>query len=248
MKRKGRLFIVGIGPGGPEDMTLRARRAIASSTVVVGYSGYIDRIRLLCRGKVIIESGMGKELDRCAAALREALLGKKVSLISGGDAGIYGMAGPALELALRKGISDRTAIEIIPGVPGFVAGAARCGAPLMNDFAVVSLSDLLTPWNVIEKRLEAAAQGDFVLCLYNPQSRKRKTQLKQACSILLKYRSATTSCAVLKNISGDAEQVKIVTLEKLGEMSVDMNSMVIIGCSQTSADGNWLITGRGYQL
>lgn len=248
IKRSGKLYIVGIGPGGSDDMTARARRAIAASRVVVGYSRYIERIAPLCRGKIVVASGMGKEVERCAAALREALMGKKVALVSGGDAGIYGMAGLVLEMALHKGISDRRAIEIIPGVPAFAAGAARCGAPLMNDFAVVSLSDLLTPWTRIAKRLTAAAQGDFVVCLYNPQSSRRTTQLSRARSIFMKYRSGATPCAVLRHVAGQDESVKITTLQDLLKHRIDMHSMVIIGNSQTRADGAWLITGRGYKF
>ncbi|MCX8042675.1 MAG: precorrin-3B C(17)-methyltransferase [Desulfobacterota bacterium] len=247
-QRRGKLYVVGIGPGGLDDMTQRARHAIAASEVVVGYSGYLDRIRTLCHGKVIIESGMGKELDRCAAALREALMGKKTTLISGGDAGIYGMAGPVLELALKKGVTDRTAIEIIPGVPGFVAGAARCGAPLMHDFAVISLSDLLTPWHVIEQRLNAAAAGDFVICIYNPRSTGRKTQLGRAQTVLLEYRNPITPCAVLRHVAAANEHITITTLGNILKEKIDMHSMVIIGNSQTRADGSWLLTPRGYTM
>jgi len=248
IKRRGKLYVIGIGPGGTDEMTLRARRALAASTVVVGYSGYLDRIASLCRGKVLIRSGMGEEIERCAAALREALMGKKVALVSGGDAGIYGMAAPVLELALKKGIDDRTAIEIIPGVPGFVAGAAQCGAPIANDFAVISLSDLLTPWKTIAQRLAAAASGDFVVCLYNPQSGSRTRSVERARKVLLRYRSKATSCALLRRIAHEGEQIVITTLGDLLKHTIDMHTTIIIGNSQTRADGNWLVTPRGYNV
>jgi precorrin-3B C17-methyltransferase len=248
IKRTGKLFIVGIGAGGLDEMTLRARKAIASSQVIVGYSRYTGLIAPLCKGKIVIASGMGREVERCKAALREALLGKKVSLVSSGDSGIYGMAGLVLEIALGKGIEDRSAIEIIPGVPAFVAAAARAGAPLMNDFAVLSLSDLLTPWKTIEKRLDAAASGDFVVCLYNPKSRQRVEQIKKAQKIFLKYRGKSTPCAVLRNVSRPGETVRVTTLGELLQQTIDMRSIVIIGNSQTTGSGAWLMTARGYKM
>jgi len=248
IKRNGKLFIVGIGAGDLDEMTLRARKAIASSQVIVGYSRYTGLIAPLCKGKIVIASGMGREAERCEAALREALLGKKVALVSSGDSGIYGMAGLVLEIALRKGIDDRSAIEIIPGVPAFVAAAALVGAPLMNDFAVVSLSDLLTPWKTIEKRLHAAAQGGFVTCLYNPKSSRRVAQISKARKIFLKYRSKGTPCAVLRNVSRHGETIKVSTLGELLKQTIDMHSIVIIGNSQTDRNGEWLMTSRGYNL
>jgi len=248
IKRTGKLFIIGIGAGRLDELTLRARKAIASSQVIVGYSRYTGLIAPLCKGKIVIASGMGREVERCEAALREALLGKKVALVSSGDSGIYGMAGLVLEIALRKGIDNRSAIEIIPGVPAFVAAAALVGAPLMNDFAVVSLSDLLTPWKTVEKRLDAAAQGDFVVCLYNPKSKRRITQLTKARKIFLKYRSKSTPCAVLRNVSRHGESIKLTTLGDLLKQTIDMQCIVIIGNSQTDSNGGWLLTSRGYQV
>jgi len=246
--QKGHLFVVGIGPGNLEEMTGRVRQALEQCEVVVGYQRYIDLIRPLIDGKVVIESGMGKEQDRCAAALREALTGKKVALVSSGDAGIYGMAGIVLEIAQKKGIEDTGAIEIVPGVPGFVAAASLVGAPLMNDFASVSLSDILTPWETIERRLAAAASGDFVTCLYNPKSAKRVRQIVLARDIFLRFRDKETPCAVVRNAARPSQKVITTTLEDMPFADIDMMCIVIIGNSDTKAAGNWLITSRGYAI
>ncbi|MFC1592318.1 precorrin-3B C(17)-methyltransferase [Thermodesulfobacteriota bacterium] len=243
---KGKLFVVGIGPGSLDDMTLRARRALEGCDVVVGYTKYIELVRPLCEDKVIIASGMGGEIERCRAALREALLGKQVALVSSGDAGIYGMAGLVLEIAHSKDIEDTGAIEIIPGVPAFAAAAARVGAPLMHDFASISLSDLLTAWEKIEKRLEAAAQADFVTCLYNPKSKKRTFQIERAREIFLQQRNKNTPCAIVRNVSRSDESAVITTLDALLQHEIDMFCMVIIGNSETRSSGPWLITPRGY--
>ena len=190
----GKLFVVGIGPGSLDEMTYHARRAIEVSDVIVGYSTYVDLTEPLFSGKVVITGGMGMEVERCEAALREALLGRTVALISSGDAGIYGMAGLVLEIAQKKGIEHPEAIEIVPGVPAFVAAAALVGAPLMNDFASISLSDLMNPWEKIEKRLAAAASGDFVTCLYNPRSKKRTGQIEKTREIFLQAPQPRNAC------------------------------------------------------
>ena len=246
MRKKGRLFVVGIGPGSFDEMTARARRAIKNSDVIVGYDSYIDLIHPLCAGKVIIASGMGQEVQRCEAALREGLLGRTVALISSGDAGIYGMAGLVLEIAQKKGIEHPEAIEIVPGVPAFVAAAALVGAPLMNDFACLSLSDLMNPWEKIETRLEAAASGDFVTCLYNPQSKKRTSQIKKARDIFLKHRSPATPAAIIRNAFRDNQSTVITTLAAMLSHEIDMLSIIIIGNSETEQLGNWMVTKRGY--
>ena len=247
MKEKiGKLFVVGIGPGSLDEMTYHARRAIEISEVIVGYSAYVDLAEPLFSGKVVITGGMGMEVERCEAALREAVVGRTVALISSGDAGIYGMAGLVLEIAHKKGIEHPEAIEIVPGVPAFVAAAALVGAPLMNDFASISLSDLMNPWEKIEQRLSAAASGDFVTCLYNPRSKKRTGQIKKARDIFLKHRSPDTSCAVLRNIARDGQKVELTTLEKLLTTEIDMLSLVIIGNSETEQMGSWMVTKRGY--
>ncbi len=244
--KRGKLFVVGIGPGNLDEMTYHARRAIEASDVIVGYSPYVDLAEPLFPGKVVITGGMGMEVERCEAALREALLGRTVALISSGDAGIYGMAGLVLEIAHKKGIEHPEAIEIVPGVPSCVAAAALVGAPLMNDFVSISLSDLMNSWEKIEKRLSAAASADFVTCLYNPQSKKRTGQIKKARDIFLKHRSPDTPCAVLRNVAREGQKVDLTTLDKLLTHKIDMLSLVIIGNSETELMGNWIVTKRGY--
>ncbi len=244
----GMLYVVGMGPGSPDTMTLRAREVIEASEVIVGYTGYIKLLGELCAGKVTIASGMGAEIERCEAALREALLGRRVSLVSSGDAGIYGMAGPALEAAQRKGIERPEAIEIVPGVPAFVAAAACAGAPLMNDFASVSLSDLMNPWDKIEQKLSSAAEGDFVTCLYNPKSTTRTVHIERARDIFLQYRDAATPCAVVRNACRPGESLVLTTLGNLCDNVIDMHSTVIIGSSQTRILAPWMITPRGYSF
>jgi precorrin-3B C17-methyltransferase len=245
---EGKLYIIGIGPGNPEGMTVRAQQALAASEIVVGYEAYIALLGPLCEGKVVISSGMGKEQERCEAALREAFTGRSVALVSSGDAGIYGMAGLALDIALHKKAVDRVAIEIIPGVPAFVAAAALVGAPLTHDFAVISLSDLLTPWEKIAQRLEAAADADFVVCLYNPRSTQRTHQLEQAREIIMRYRAGQTPCAIVRNAYRPGQSIVTTSLHDLLQHQIDMLCIVFIGNSETRMDGPWMITPRGYRL
>lgn len=246
-EKRGKLFVVGIGPGSLDEMTYHARRAIESSDVIVGYSAYVDLAEPLFLGKVVITGGMGMEVERCEAALREALVGRTVALISSGDAGIYGMAGLVLEIAQKKGIEHPEAIEIVPGVPAFVAAAALVGAPLMNDFASISLSDLMNPWEKIEKRLAAAASGDFVTCLYNPKSTNRVQQIEKAREIFLKHRSPETPVAIIRNAFREGQSTLISSLDAMLSHEIDMLSIVIIGCSETVADERWMLTKRGYK-
>jgi precorrin-3B C17-methyltransferase len=246
-EKRGKLFVVGIGPGSLDEMTYHARRAIESSEVIVGYSAYVDLAEPLFFGKVVITGGMGMEVERCEAALREALVGRTVALISSGDAGIYGMAGLVLEIAQKKGIEHPEAIEIVPGVPAFVAAAALVGAPLMNDFASISLSDLMNPWEKIEKRLDAAASGDFVTCLYNPKSTNRVQQIEKAREIFLKHRSPETPVAIIRNAFREGQSTLISSLDAMLSHDIDMLSIVIIGCSETVADERWMLTKRGYK-
>lgn len=242
----GKLFVVGIGPGSLDEMTYHARRAIEEADVIVGYSTYVDLTEPLFFGKVVITGGMGMEVERCEAALREALLGRTVALISSGDAGIYGMAGLVLEIAQRKGIEYPEAIEIVPGVPAFVAAAALVGAPLMNDFVSISLSDLLNDWEKIEKRIDAAALGDFVACLYNPRSAQRVQQLEKTREIFLKHRRPETPVAIVRKAFREDQSTCITTLDAMLSQDIDMLSIVIIGNSETESDGRWMVTRRGY--
>ena len=235
--------MVGIGPGGAEHITPAVRRAIEESTVVVGYRTYLSFIEDILKDKTIYSFGMTEEIARCSLALRLAGEGKVVTLVSSGDPGIYGMAGLVLELNRKFRVED---IEILPGVTAISACAARVGAPLMHDFAVISLSDLLTPWEVIEKRLECAARGDFVIALYNPKSKKRTEQIKRAEAIIKKYRSPSTPVAIVTSACREGETVVLTELDGFTAHPISMLSVVIIGNSQTRREGNLLITPRGY--
>ncbi len=246
-----KLFVVGTGPGDLKHMTLAAREALESAEVVVGYKTYLDLIRPLLSGKEVISSGMTKEVERCQAALEMARSGRRVALVSGGDAGVYGMAGLVLELAndtTGANPAPDAEIVIVPGLSAVQAAAALLGAPLMHDFTVISLSDLLTPWELIERRLAAAAAADFVVALYNPRSKGRTSQLEAAQNILLAVRPAATPVGIVRNACRRDEEKVVTTLGMLHTIPVDMFSLVIIGNSQTFVDQNGkMITPRGYQ-
>ena len=242
---QGKLSIIGLGPGGPEHLTPAAREALAQAQVVVGYQTYIDLVASLLNGKQVRASGMRQEVERARQALDEAAQGKRVALISSGDAGIYGMAGLVLEMAQGTG----TDIRVIPGVSAVQAAAAALGAPLMHDFAVISLSDLLTPWELIRSRLDAAGQADFVVALYNPRSHGRTTQLDEARHILLRHRHPETPVGIVRHAGrGAQEQSWVGQLASFDDSAVDMSTLVIIGNSRTFVDeGGRMITPRGYE-
>lgn len=243
----GKVFLVGAGPGDIENMTLRAARVIEECDVLCGYTVYIDLIlRQMpeAAGKEILVTGMRQEMERCEAALKAASQGRKVAVICSGDAGVYGMAGPVLQM--QDAYPDVES-EIIPGITAAISGAAILGAPLMNDFCVISLSDLLTPWEVIEKRLRGAAGGDFTAVLYNPMSRKRAGHLKKACDIFLEYRAPGTACGWARQIGREGQEHKLLTLRALRDETVDMFTTVYIGNSSMKDDGRYLIAPRGYQ-
>ena len=238
-----KLYVVGIGPGGAEHITPAASAAIAAAAVVVGYATYLELIPELLVGKQVVSSGMMKEVERCRQALELAAAGQTVALVSSGDAGVYGMAGLVLELAEGSAVE----IEIVPGISAVQAAAARLGAPLMHDFAVISLSDLLTPWELIRRRLLAAAAADFVVALYNPRSKGRLTQLEEARQILLRHRPAQTPVGIVRNACRSGESVVVTDLAGLAEQAVDMLSLVIVGNSTTRLDGRGrMLTPRGY--
>lgn len=239
------ISIVGIGPGGYDDMTIRAVNAIKNADVVTGYRLYVELVQELIGDKETFCTEMRGEVERCQKAAEYAISGKNVALISSGDAGIYGMAGLMLKI-----LEDHPEIEteIIPGVSACQSGGAVLGAPLVHDFAVISLSDLLTPWSLIEKRLEAAASADFVIVLYNPGSHKRRDYLRRACDTVLKYKSPDTICGLVKNISRDGEKHSIITLDRLKDTPVDMLTTIFIGNSQTTVINGKMVTPRGYQL
>ncbi len=237
---------MGIGPGDLLSITQKARNAIEGCDVVVGYKKYIELIQEIIQGKEIISTPMMGEIDRCEAAIEAALNGKDTVIVCSGDSGIYGLAGLVIELIEKKGLVSQTTLEVIPGIPAFVAGAALLGAPLMHDFASISLSDLLTPWEKIEKRLECSAQGDFVTILYNPRSKKRHWQLKKALDILMKYRSPSTPVGIVKNVQRSGEQIIITQLDKVDVEDIDMFTLLIVGNSTTRNIGKYMVTPRGY--
>jgi precorrin-3B C17-methyltransferase len=241
------LYVVGIGPGAAADRTHRAEAAIRDSSVIVGYTRYLELIADLTTGKELLASGMTHEVERCRLALERAAAGAAVALISSGDAGVYGMAGLALELAQADGLTDKVAIEIIPGVTAATAAAARLGAPLMVDFAVISLSDLLVSWEVIRKRLQAAAAADFVTALYNPRSHTRVRQLAEAVAIFLDHRGPGTPVGIATALGTAEESVVLSTLGRLREEEVNMRSVVIIGNSTTHVIQGLMVTRRGYE-
>jgi precorrin-3B C17-methyltransferase len=228
-------------------MTQMALYSIEEADVIVGYKTYIELIRQIIRPDVEVISGtMGREVDRAKLAVEKALAGKVVAVVSSGDPGVYGMAGVVLEVAANQKAS--IPIEIIPGVTAATSAASKLGAPLITDFAVISLSDLLTAWEQIEKRLVAAAQADFVIVLYNPQSIGRKKPLELAHKILLKYREPTTPVGIVKQVGREGEDAQIVSLNELLTKDVDMATTVIVGNSTTKIIDGRMVTPRGYNL
>lgn len=239
-----KLYVVGIGPGNYEDMTIRAVKALKESQVIAGYTVYVDLIKEHFPGKEFLTTPMTKETKRCQMALEQAHQGKVTSMICSGDAGIYGMAG--LILSMKEDYPN-VQVEVIPGVTAAASGAAVLGAPLIHDFAVISLSDLLTPWEKIENRLRCAARADFVICIYNPSSKKRKDYLKKACRIIMEYQSPDTVCGYVSNIGREGETYKLCSLAELLEEQTDMFTTVFIGNSQTIRKKEAMITPRGYE-
>ena len=244
----GKISVVGIGPGSLDDMTYRARRTIEEATTVVGYKRYVDLIAELVEGKTVLDTGMTQEIDRCRAAIQAASEGETVVVISSGDAGIYGMAGLVLELLVKMDETERPEFGgVIPGVSAMSAAAGLLGAPIMHDFVVISLSDLLTPWEIIQERAELAAQGDFVTALYNPRSNKRVGQINAVQEIFLRHRAPETPVGIVTGASRANEAMLISTLGEFTNEDINMFSLVIIGNSKTRQVGDWMITPRGYQ-
>lgn len=237
------LSVVGIGPGNREGMTGEAEAALRQADVIVGYTAYVDLIRPLLPEKVFVATGMMQEVDRCRQALDLARDGREVAVVSSGDSGVYGMAGLILELAGPEWAGQ---IRIVAGVTAALSGAAVLGAPLMHDFAVISLSDLLTDWEKIELRLELAAQADLVICLYNPASRRRADYLARAARILLRHKSAQTVCGWVRNIGRDGCASGTLELGALSDLAADMFTTVWVGNSETRLIGGRMVTPRGY--
>ncbi|UWP59742.1 precorrin-3B C(17)-methyltransferase [Ruminococcus gauvreauii] len=239
-----KLYVVGIGPGEYEQMTIKAAEALRASDTIIGYTVYVDLVKNHFPGKDFMTTPMTKEVERCDLAFQEAMKGKTVSMICSGDAGVYGMSGLMYEVGVNY---PEVELEVIPGVTAATGGAAVLGAPLIHDFCLISLSDLLTPWEKIEKRLLNAAEADFVICLYNPSSKKRHDYLRKACDLMMRFKKEDTVCGIVGNIGRDGEEMKVMTLKELKDTSVDMFTTVFIGNSQTKELGGKMVTPRGYR-
>lgn len=241
-----KITVIGIGPGNIEDMTPRARNAIEEADLIIGYSVYVELIGRHFPGKAFISSGMTKEVERCGLALEKAREGKKVALISSGDSGIYGMAGLMIQMANRY--CRTIPVEVIPGITAASAAAAILGAPVMHDFAAISLSDRLTPLDLIYIRVGCAAQGDFVICLYNPKSSGRADYIEKARSIILEHRASSTPVGIVRNAGRENEGFVITDLMHMLDYEIDMFTVIIVGNSKTYVAGGRMITPRGYDI
>ncbi len=246
--KEGALTLVGFGPGSEDHLTPIARRAIEGADIIIGYRTYIDLVRPLIAEKTVIETGMTEEIDRATQAVELAYAGHRVTLVSSGDVGIYGMAGLAYEVLEQKGwTGPEIDVEVIPGITALSACASLLGAPLMHDFASISLSDLLTPWEIIRKRLEAAASADFVVALYNPRSSKRVRQVEEAREILLSHRVPETPVGIVKSAMREGETVVISTIDKMLSHPIGMLTTILVGNSQTRLVSGRMVTPRGYR-
>ena len=238
-----KIYVVGFGPGAYEQMTIEAVNVLKAVDVITGYTVYTDIIKEYFPDKEYINTPMRQEVDRCKLTLDIAKGGKSVALVCSGDAGVYGLAGLMYEIAGDEDVE----IEVSAGVSAVLSGASILGAPLIHDFTVISLSDLLTPWEKIETRLECAAKGDFVICLYNPSSKKRSDYLSKACNILMKYKDKNTVCGLVENIGREGQRQEVLSLEELEKTSVNMFTTVFIGNSQTMELSKKMVTPRGYR-
>ena len=240
------IYVVGIGPGKKDHMTLEAIEVIKRCDIIVGYKTYIDLIRDLVADKIVVENGMRQEIDRSRAALDLSKKGHIVAMISGGDSGVYGMAGLVYELNTKEEWGQE--IRIVQGVTSSISAAAELGAPLMNDFCHISLSDLMTPMDHILKRLELAAQGDFVICLYNPKSKGRPDHLRRAFEVMARYKSSHTPVGIVKNAGRDNMEKYVMTFENMDYDICDMSTIVIIGNKESYTENDSIITTRGYRI
>ncbi|EAC6122499.1 precorrin-3B C(17)-methyltransferase [Listeria monocytogenes] len=240
------IYVIGIGPGDKRLMTGEALQAIEDAEVIVGYVTYIKLIKELIKDKEVVKTGMRREIDRCQEAVDIALTGKKVAVVSSGDAGIYGMAGLVLELAEKS--NPDLEVKVIPGITASIGAAAVLGAPIMHDFCHISLSDLMTPWEVIENRLTHAAMADFVVCFYNPRSKGRANHLANAFQKMMEYKSGDTVVGIVKDVGRKEERKIITTMRDIDYELVDMTTMVIVGNKETYVKNGKMITPRGYTL
>lgn len=238
-----RLYVVGIGPGDRKFMTGEALAALEDAQVIVGYTVYVELVKEFHQGREVLSTPMTKEEDRCRMALERAQGGQTVAMVCSGDSVVYGMA--ALLYDLGEAYPD-VELRVVPGITAALSGGAVLGAPLTSDFAVISLSDLLTPWEKIEKRLRAAGEADFAICLYNPSSKRRAGYLRRACEILMESRPGETVCGYVKNIGRPGQESALTTLSALADTQVDMFTTVFIGSSDTRAVGGRMVTDRGY--
>ncbi len=240
-----KIYVVGIGPGSLDQMTPYAQKAIEKSDVVVGYTVYVDLIKELTTDKEVLSTPMKKEVDRCQMALDAALDNKTVAFVCSGDAGVYGMAGIMIQVAKDH---PEVEIEVVPGITAACSGAALLGAPLIHDFSIISLSDLLTPWNLIMKRVKLAAEADMSIVLYNPKSKKRRDYIDKAVDAILEYRSPDTPAGYVKMIGREGEMTKICKLTDLKDNDdIDMFTTVFIGNSTTEIINGRIVTPRGYK-
>ena len=244
MSREKKLYAVGIGPGAYEQMTVQAVEVLNECQVIAGYTVYAELVRPYFPDKEYLTTSMTQETKRCRMAFEEADEGKCVAMICSGDSGVYGMAGLLLEMSQQF---PEVYVEVIPGVTAALSGGAVLGAPLGHDFAVISLSDLLTPMENIEKRLRCAVQADFAICIYNPSSKKRAGYLKWACDILLEYRDNDTVCGLVKNIGREGQSMELMTLLELRDTQTDMFTTVYVGSSETRQISGRMVTPRGYR-
>ena len=242
-RKCGKIIVVGLGPGSESLLTPAAREALKSSDVIIGYRTYLNLIQPFLEGKEVAGSGMRQEVNRAKKAFELASEGKTVSVVCSGDSGIYGMAGLVYEVCSG---TIQPEIEVIPGVPAFGAAAALLGAPLMHDFAAISLSDLLTPWKLITTRLELASEADFVLAIYNPRSHGRPDQIIEARSIVMRHRPPTTPVGIVREAYREGQSVTVTDLEHVLEHQIDMVTVLIVGNSRTYVKNGKMITPRGY--
>ena len=240
------IYVIGIGPGCRDLMTQEAISAMEDAEVIVGYKTYIKLVEDFIKDKEVVQNGMRKEVDRCQDAIDIAKTGKKVAVISSGDAGIYGMAGLILELITKQELD--IPVKVVPGVTASIGAAAVLGAPIMHDFCHISLSDLLTPWEVIEKRLRLAAEADFVICLYKPRSKGRSEHLAQAFKIMGEFKDGSTPVGIVKDVGREDQEKFICTFDTMDFERVDMTTMVIIGNKSTYIHDDLMITPRGYTV
>ena len=240
------LYVVGFGPGDEKRMTQEAKEVLARVDVIAGYRTYTGLMKKLYPDKEYLVTGMKGEMERCHLAVKTALTGKEVAVVCSGDAGIYGMAGLVLETVEQMNVADKVEVRIVAGLSAAMSGAALLGAPLGHDLAIISLSDLMTPWNLICRRLKLAAEGDFCIALYNPSSHSRREHFEEACAILSEALKPDTPCGLAYRIGREGEHTQIVLLKDLAAVEVDMQTVVLIGNSRTRITGDYMVTPRGY--